>query len=355
MGTRYTTPSYSRKRVRRAGETLRSEVDPSAAELIEAMTVIDNWRAAHAYPLNTFQATLRKRLASMGLTSAKAPVGQRLKRLPSIAKKLDRNPKMKLERMQDIAGLRAVVPKMSQLRRVRRLYQDEGKLTHHLQGVHDYVAEPKEDGYRSIHMIYQYYSTTAPEYDGLHVELQLRTQLQHAWATAVETVDLFTGQAIKTGNPQPQWAKFFKLASAAFAGLEDSPLPKEFANWSPAEIHEALRISEKRLNVIIRMRGFSVAADRIHQEQRKSSGYHLIVLDTTKRTLRIKSFTKDEFDAALDAYADAEKQVSHGAPLDAVLVAGGGINQLRKTYPNYFLDASMFVKRLSLICHGEVF
>lgn len=354
MGTRYTTPSYSRKRVQRAGETLRAENDPSALDLLEAMMVIDNWRAAHAYPLNTFQATLRKRLASLGLTSSKAPVGQRLKRLPSIAKKLDRNPKMKLERMQDIAGLRAVVPRMANLRRVRRLYEQEGKLTHHLQGVHDYVAKPKDDGYRSIHMIYQYYSSTAPEYDGLHVELQLRTQLQHAWATAVETVDLFTGQAIKTGNPQPSWAKFFKLASAAFANLEESPLPGEFADWSTDEIHDALRASEKKLNVIIRMRGFSVAADRIHQEQRKSSGYHLIVLDTIKRVLRIKSFTKDEFEAAMDAYAEAEKEVAQGAPLDAVLVAGGGINQLRKTYPNYFLDASMFVDRLSLICNGEV-
>lgn len=354
MGTKYTTPAYSRKRVQRAGETLRAKSDASAVDRFEAMMVIDNWRAAHAYPLNTFQATLRKRLASLGLSSSKAPVGQRLKRLPSIAKKLDRNPKMKLERMQDIAGLRAVVPKMGHLRRIRRLYQEEGKLTHHLQGIQDYVAEPKEDGYRSIHMIYQYYSSTAPDYDGLHVELQLRTQLQHAWATAVETVDLFTGQAIKTGDPQPQWARFFKLASAAFAGLEESPLPKEFAGWSTIQIHDALRASEKKLNVIIRMRGFSVAADRIHQEQRKSSGYHLIVLDTMRRTLRIKSFTKDEFEAALDAYAQAEKQVSLGAPFDAVLVAGGGINQLRKTYPNYFLDASMFVDRLSLICNGDV-
>lgn len=353
MGTKFTLPGYSRKRVRRAGETLRT-AEPWDDDLPEAMQVIDNWRAAHAYPLNTFQATLRKRLASLGLNSKAAPVGQRLKRLPSIAKKLHRNPKMKLERMQDIAGLRAVVPRRHYLREMRRLYEQEGKLTHQLQGVHDYIAQPKEDGYRSIHMVYQYYSPTAPEYDGLHVELQLRTQLQHAWATAVETVDLFTGQAIKTGNPLPSWARFFKLASAAFAGLERSPLPTEFAGWTDEDIYHELRKSEAKLNVIVRMRGFSVAADRIHQEQRKNSGYHLIVLDTSRRTLRIKSFTKDEFEAAMDSYADAEKQVSQGAPLDAVLVAGGGVNQLRKTYPNYFLDASMFVDRLSLICNGEV-
>lgn len=349
MGTKYTIPIHSNKAVRRAGETLRS-ADPWQQDLPQAMLVIDNWRAAHAYPLNTFQATLRKRLAAIGLTSETAIVGQRLKRLPSIEKKLHRNPKMKLERMQDIAGLRAVVPRPVHLREIRRLYEQENRLSHVLKGVHDYVARPKEDGYRSIHLVYQYASATAPAYNGLHVELQLRTQLQHAWATAVETVDLFTGQAIKTGDPDPSWARFFKLASAAFSVMERTPVPDEFSDLQSTEIVKLLRQSESKLNVAVRMRGFSVAADRIHQDQRRNAGYHLIVLDTERRTLRIKSYAKDELEPAMDAYAEAERQVSEGAPWDAVLVAGGGVNQLRRTYPNYFLDASMFIDRLERLC-----
>lgn len=348
MATKYTEPEYSNKRVRRAGEALRA--DAQEAELADAMKVIDNWRAAHAYPLNTFQATLRKRLSTLALNSREAPVGQRLKRLPSIEKKLHRNPKMKLERMQDIAGLRAVVPVPRHLNAIRHMYEQEGRLSHVLKGVHDYVAEPKEDGYRSVHMIYQYFSPTAPAYDGLHVELQLRTQLQHAWATAVETVDLFTGQAIKTGNPMPIWANFFKLASAAFALEERTPVPAEFRVMEAIDIRRLLRQSEAQLNVAVRMRGFSVAADRIHQEARRNAGYHLVLLDTRRRTLRIKSFAKDELAPAMDLYADVERQVAKGAPFDAVLVAGGGINQLRRTYPNYFLDASMFVDRLEQLC-----
>ncbi len=349
MATKYTIPIHSNKSVRRAGETLRS-ADPWHPDLPQAMLVIDNWRAAHAYPLNTFQATLRKRLATIGLNSDTAIVGQRLKRLPSIEKKLHRNPQMKLERMQDIAGLRAVVPKTAQLRGIRRVYETENRLSHVLKGVHDYVAAPKEDGYRSIHLVYQYLSTTAPAYNGLHVELQLRTQLQHAWATAVETVDLFTGQAIKTGNPLPSWARFFKLASAAFAVMERTAVPAEFADLPPTEVVKLLRESEMTLNVAVRMRGFSVAADRIHQDERRNAGYHLVVLDTQRRTLRIKSYARDELEPAMDAYADAERQVAAGAPWDAVLVAGGGVNQLRRTYPNYFLDASMFVDRLERLC-----
>lgn len=68
-----------------------------------------------------------ERLATIGLNSESAIVGQRPKRLPSIENKLHRNPKMKLERMQDIAGLRAVVPRLSHLRDIRRLYEQENR------------------------------------------------------------------------------------------------------------------------------------------------------------------------------------------------------------------------------------
>ncbi len=51
--------------------------------------------------------------------------------------------------------------------------------------------------------------------------------MQHAWATAVETVDVFENLAIKAGRPTPLWREFFLLASAAFSALEKSPLPDE--------------------------------------------------------------------------------------------------------------------------------
>jgi hypothetical protein len=35
-------------------------------------------------------------------------------------------------------------------------------------------------------------------YNDLKIEMQLRSQYQHAWATAVETVGTFIGQALKS-------------------------------------------------------------------------------------------------------------------------------------------------------------
>lgn len=321
----------------------------SANDLLQAMHVMTNWRAAHGYSLNTFQATLRQKL---GQIDPEALVGQRLKRAPSIIAKLKRFDTMKLHQMQDIAGLRAIVGTVPKLRRLHQNYQGS-HFAHQLVKTHDYVAEPKLDGYRSIHLVYKYKNPRAPEYDNLHVELQLRTKLQHAWATAVETVDAFLGEAIKAGRPGADWAEFFKLASAAFSHSEKSPLLVEFDGVPIPQLQTWLSESERRLGVLLRLRGFSVAADRITKSGRSKASYHLVVLNTKDRVLNIKSYSLAEQEEANKAYAECEARVRDGEPFDPVLIAGGTVDALRKSYPNYFLDTVVFVRRIERILqHG---
>ncbi|MFH1447171.1 MAG: RelA/SpoT domain-containing protein, partial [Chloroflexota bacterium] len=175
-------PKFSKSKVNRAGEILALDGE-SHQEAGWAHKVLINWRACHGYPINTFQATLRNRLKSI---DKKAIVAQRLKRTPSIVSKLRRFSAMKLSRMHDIGGLRAVVGTLHQVRTLEALYNN-GRLRHELHKVYDYIKEPKSDGYRSVHLVFKYKNDRAHEYKGLLVELQLRTKIQHAWATAVET------------------------------------------------------------------------------------------------------------------------------------------------------------------------
>ena len=44
------------------------------------------------------------------------------------------------------------------------------------------------------------------------VELQLRTRLQHAWATANEIVGTFRREELKSGEGGPDWLRYFVLA-----------------------------------------------------------------------------------------------------------------------------------------------
>lgn len=74
----------------------------------------------------------------------------------------------------------------------------------------DYVQEPKESGYRSIHFIYKYKSENK-DVDGAKVELQVRTKLQHSWAMAVETAGLITSTPLKSSMGSEEWLDFFKI------------------------------------------------------------------------------------------------------------------------------------------------
>ena len=86
--------------------------------------------------------------------------------------------------MQDIGGLRAVVSSLPRVRALEKIYR-ERSFAHELIGSKDYIHHPKSDGYRSVHLIFRYRNRRAPAYNGLSLELQLRTKLQHAWATAI--------------------------------------------------------------------------------------------------------------------------------------------------------------------------
>ncbi|MCG8548587.1 MAG: (p)ppGpp synthetase, partial [Alphaproteobacteria bacterium] len=91
MSPNLTYPGGSRSRVNRAGNHVRDN-----AATPDDLAVIDEWRAAHAHILNTFQAILRNRTRGSNIV-----VAQRHKRRSTIFGKLERFPKMQLSRMDD--------------------------------------------------------------------------------------------------------------------------------------------------------------------------------------------------------------------------------------------------------------
>jgi putative GTP pyrophosphokinase len=89
--------------------------------------------------------------------------------------------------MQDIGGLRIVLRELDYVYKMRDSILDS-KFLHKLIRQDDYIKNPKKSGYRSLHLVYKYKNKYRTDYDGLQVEIQLRTELQHIWATAVETM-----------------------------------------------------------------------------------------------------------------------------------------------------------------------
>jgi len=339
----FAVPNFSRKGINRAGTVLIDDTVPRDA-FDDALTLLNHWRACHAYPVNTFQATLRARLKKI---CPDALVAQRLKRVPSILTKLERNPGMQLSRMQDIGGLRAVVTTPQQVATLRQLYTSDG-LTHELVKVDDYIAEPKDSGYRCLHLIYRYKNPGAPEYDGLLLELQFRTRLQHAWATAVETIGTFINHALKASEGPDEWLQFFRTASAAFAHTEKLPLPVEFAGMATKEILSLCVAQADALGVADRLSTFAIVANKITSDTSGGS-YHLVTLDSDQRTVTIESFGRNRLDDANEAYARGEKAALEAKSRQIVLVKTDSIESLRRAYPNYFLDTREFLHALSRV------
>ena len=153
----YPKPDYSRSEVNRAGIIL---IDPNAIEEQKehSLNVINNWRVSHNFPLNTFQMRLRKIAKKINPNSL---VAQRIKRLASIKLKLELQPDMKMSQMQDIGGCRAIMNDVGEVDALVNIYQHESRgLKHKLHKEQDYIVEPKESGYRGVHLIYKYGSAS---------------------------------------------------------------------------------------------------------------------------------------------------------------------------------------------------
>lgn len=342
----YTQPQYSRREVNDAGVVLTRFMRDSIGEPREinhATDVVINFRAAHAFPLNTIITGLRGRANTL---DGESIIAQRLKRLSSIWVKLDIFKTMKLWDMQDIGGCRAVVNSLDGVKRIVEAYKSS-RIRHKPAGEKDYIKEPKDTGYRSMHLIYRYISDRNEIYNGLKVEIQIRTPLQHAWATTVETVDAFTQQALKSSRGKPEWERFFQLMGTQMALIEGTP-PVPETPTDRRELRQELIECEKSLKVISSLAGFATALRITTRPTAKdlSTDYYLLSLDNISERLNITGYKRGKLMQASKAYARKESQIRNQKGKDAVLVSVGSIRNLQRAYPNYFADTSMFVEEL---------
>jgi putative GTP pyrophosphokinase len=213
--------TYSKSRVDRAGQFLaealragaegRRRIGQENAELVEAIQIVDWWRGEHAKPLSRVSANLRYYAAEHG----DPIVAQRLKKFPTIASKLLREPRMKLSRMADIGGVRAVLPDQEVVDQVAARLRKNWTIIK----TRNYVAEPKEDGYRALHLINRN--------RGRLIEVQLRTPFQDAWANAVEAEGRLIAPGLKFGGGPRDVREYFSALAEVMAHLDQGLRPDD--------------------------------------------------------------------------------------------------------------------------------
>lgn len=84
--------------------------------------------------------------------------------------------------LRDIAGLRAVLSTRAAVYRYADLLIRSRGMQ--LEDIHDYIARPKQSGYRSLHLIARVPVVLAQAAYAVPIEIQLRTAAMDAWACA---------------------------------------------------------------------------------------------------------------------------------------------------------------------------
>jgi hypothetical protein len=326
----------------------RSEVDKAGSALVtypnneyptdKALTVISNFRSSHSRPLNTMTVGLRRRAV---VESDNFLVAQRVKRLSSIVAKLRRFPGLRLSQMQDIGGCRSVLTSVNEVQAVVERYK-KSSIRHELASEDDYITHPKDSGYRGVHLVYKYLSDRKETYNGLKIEIQIRSLLQHAWATAVETVGTFIRQALKSSQGEEEWLRFFALMGSAIAYRENAELvPGTPTNL--AELKTELRRYVALLDVEQHLHTYGAALQTFENEAIQGAHYYLLELDPAARQVKVVGYKQAQLAAAEEDYIKLEREITERPGRDAVLVSVESLEALHRAYPNYFLDTNLFI------------
>lgn len=335
----------TRSQVKKAGKILKEKENHTKDEVATAENTLTYWRTIHGKVINEFYKIVTSEVEKI---NKNATVVQRLKRSPSIINKLKRFPQMQLTTMQDIAGIRAIMNDLREVELLRESLKKYGK-THEFINYFNYITEPKEDGYRSIHLVYKYSNPENPETDGLLVEIQIRTKLQHSWATAVETMSAFLGTNLKTGEGQPKWKKYFALTSSAFSFIEYTPQIPNYTNLSREETFQQAVYEYNYNQIEPNLSAFAVAAKFINEKRSAKDVYHIVKLDIEKRIVNISSYPLEGFAQANQEYTKLEREFSGNDKFQIVLVSTDSIIELQSAFPNYFLDTKEFIKNMEII------
>jgi hypothetical protein len=342
IGMEWATPEYSRTQVDKAGTILTGDWKKTPRDDIHhAIEIAENWRSSHSYPLNTFQMTLRQKCKGI---DAEAIVAQRLKRFISIIAKLDRFETMKLSQMQDIGGCRAVVSNIESVNALTYKYE-KSRFNHTLRRKTNYILNPKGDGYRGVHLIYQYEHEKESVYNKMFVEIQIRTQLQHAWATAVEAVGTFTDQALKSNQGSAEWRRFFALMGSALAHKEGTAIIPDTPGDYKTLVDE-IRGLERKLNVNRTLRAHRATLKVLGSI--KDAKYFLLKLDPEDKETYLRSYTATQSVKANKDYIEEEEK-SKGTAAQVVLVSVDSLQALTRAYPNYLMDTERFREALNQV------
>lgn len=326
----------TKKKINRAGFYFINK--PSGLSQNEANAILMDFRFIHQHPMTLFRHTIERKLKKHKID---ALVSQRLKRISSIIKKLKIHKKMHLSRMQDIGGLRIVVENIKEVTLIRDELIEVGKHSRSkfsFANEKDYIETPPESGYRSIHLVYKY-DKTIPLKKQCRVEIQIRTRIQHSWATAIEVMGTFLNQPLKQNFGEQKYLDIFKDISKLFVSLEKRDIDYKFVQGIKKNIED--------MELLKQLESFSIVTKHISNDSKGK--YLLLIMDFKQEEIKIFQYGSANFDKANKYYLQIELENLNNKAVEVVLLSIQDVKKLNQSYPNYFMDTTEFIKNLTKV------
>jgi len=248
--------------------------------------------------------------------------------------------------MDDVAGCRLIFENIDSLNKFRRKFL-KSRFHHKIKNdidKYDYIKHPKKTGYRGIHDVYSYdvNSVSGRHLKGLLIEIQYRTAIQHAWATAVEVIGFITLSQPKFQKGDTRYEEAMALASEIIARKHEQK-NGPFPLLENKELVKKFIEIEKELNLLNTLRGLNEIDTEVSERK------NVILIFTPDGELETKTYR-----SAPEALRDLFKLESERQDCDIVLVKADTSEEIRFAFKNYFSDTRDFVDLLENACRSLV-
>ncbi len=328
-----TTKPVSKTAIDKAGKLLAQESFSSYEEWISSDKIFDEFRQAHLQPLTATTIELQNWFRA---DDASYVIVQRLKRKPQILKKL-RRLKVRLTQLQDIGGLRIIVDQNSDVDRLIEYITNRLKQQSiiSVKRIVDYREKGRDDsGYRATHIIL--------ERDGVTLELQIRSRIQHYWAELIERTSVIYGYVIKELEGDGSVIEYFKDLSNLFYLIETGQKPDSIQKINI----ERNRIEAERIiqesdtkNILSGYVNEGIVKTLVDKERRigNTNFNNWVFIFNWNQGMFVdwENVSLDPNEAIV-SYVDYENKYPADKGFEVVLVGTSSVANVRETHSHYF-------------------
>lgn len=315
----------------RVGRALSTETYPSAEAWVDYEELFEEFRKRHLLPLTDVTLQLQSWLRDFGM---KYYLAQRLKRKPQILRKL-RRLHVRLTQLQDVGGCRIILEKNGDIDQLEQFLTRQTKGSNiEIKRRADYREKGRDDsGYRALHLIL--------EHNGVPLELQVRSKIQHYWAESIERTSVIYGRYLKEQDGDTTVLSYFKHLSDVFSELESgrkaSGREKLDLERERVIAEEIIRSAEngRVLDSFINNGIVDAIANR-EQNAAASLNNWLLIFDWRAGSFVDCEIVSTDADQAVRDYSEAEQAYSPENGFEVVMIGSSDLATIRETHSHYF-------------------